>query len=308
MNGLKERLVDMNNEPLVSIMMPAYNAEKGIAYSICSVLAQTYKNWELIIVDDGSTDNTASVIKSFSDERVKLFQFERNKGRGAARQKCLSECKGQFYAMLDADDWIFPDKLQRQVAALTSNTDIALVSSGMSITDGENVVIGKRQVVHEGVSVSLPYRTLGIPHGPCMFRAELAEGFTYDIKFKLAQDVDFLRRISNGNSYLLTNDLHYVYSEIDSVKLGKIIRGYLFNAKGYLKFYRDYPLKCGLLKPAFELLKIPYILVKHTILGSRKVLLSRSTAITDSDLSEYLKNREVVDGKYQEWIHKEKAL
>ncbi|MEF1246285.1 glycosyltransferase family 2 protein [Vibrio owensii] len=298
----------MNNEPLVSIMMPAYNAEKGIAYSICSVLAQTYNNWELIIVDDGSTDNTASVIKSFSDGRIKLFQFEHNKGRGAARQKCLSECKGQFYAMLDADDWIFPDKLQSQVVALKSNKDISLVSSGMSITDGENVVIGKRQVAHEGVNMSLPYRTLGIPHGPCMFRAELAEGFTYDIKFKLAQDIDFLRRISNGNCYLLTNDIFYVYSEIDSVKLGKIIRGYLFNARGYLKFYKDYPLMCGFFKPALELLKIPYIFVKHTIIGSRRVLLSRSLAITDKDLSEYYKNKEIVDGKYQEWIHKESAL
>ncbi|OCH66538.1 hypothetical protein A6E00_12395 [Vibrio diabolicus] len=298
----------MKYEPLISIMMPAYNAEKGIAYSICSVLSQTYKNWELIIVDDGSTDKTASIIKSFSDKRIKLYQFKENQGRGAARKKCLSECKGDFYAMLDADDWIFPDKLKRQVEIMNENQDISLVSSGMSITDGENLIIGKRQLNSEEVHESAPYKTIGIPHGPCMFRSEIANDYTYDVNFKLAQDVDFLRHISNGKKYLVTKDIHYVYSEIDSVKLSKVIKGYIYNARSYLKFSYKYPFKCGFIKPASELFKIPYILAKFMLLGRRKTLLSRSIPINQSDLTNYLNNKKIIDDEYSRWKCREKIF
>jgi len=109
----------MHNNPLsilVSIIMPTYNCARFIAQSIESVLAQTYTNWELLIVDDCSTDNTSSVVQPYlNDPRIHYSILERNSGAAVARNAALTEAKGQYIAFLDSDDtWTF-NKLQLQI-------------------------------------------------------------------------------------------------------------------------------------------------------------------------------------------------
>lgn len=107
---------------LVSIIMPSYNTAKFISGSIGSVLAQTYSDWELIIVDDCSTDNTDEVVKSFlSDSRIKYIKNEKNSGAAVSRNRALREAKGKWIAFLDSDDLWMPDKLQKQIAFMQSN-------------------------------------------------------------------------------------------------------------------------------------------------------------------------------------------
>lgn len=107
----------MQDSPLVSIVMPVYNSAPFICSSIRSVLAQTCKNWELLIVDDASVDETVSVIEEFSskDPRIKLFQNSINRGAGAARNIAIEEARGDFIAFLDADDLWLPEKLEVQL-------------------------------------------------------------------------------------------------------------------------------------------------------------------------------------------------
>lgn len=100
---------------LVSIVMPSYNTEKYIAESIKSVLVQTYKNWELLIIDDCSTDNTDEVVASFHDERIRYFKNEINSGAAISRNRALREAKGKWIAFLDSDDLWFPQKLELQI-------------------------------------------------------------------------------------------------------------------------------------------------------------------------------------------------
>ena len=95
---------------LVSVMMPAYNAENYIEAAVKSVLAQSYDHWELIVVDDGSTDGTASVVAEFDDPRIKLFK-QSNGGESAARNTAIRQMQGEFVAFLDADDMYLPDHL-----------------------------------------------------------------------------------------------------------------------------------------------------------------------------------------------------
>tara|TARA_Y100000588_G_scaffold269311_1_gene284661 strand:- start:8172 stop:8918 length:747 start_codon:yes stop_codon:yes gene_type:complete len=104
-------------EPLVSIIMPAYNSEKYIAKSIESVIAQTYKNWELLITDDRSSDSTQKIVKEYcaTDERVKLFVNKENGGAGAARNNSITHAKGRYIAFLDSDDLWHPAKLEKQI-------------------------------------------------------------------------------------------------------------------------------------------------------------------------------------------------
>lgn len=106
-----------------SIIMPNYNCEKFIAETINSVLAQTYDDWELIIVDDCSTDDSVKIIKEFceKDERIKLFVQEKNQGGAAARNLALREATGKWIAFLDSDDLWLPEKLEKQLSAMVSN-------------------------------------------------------------------------------------------------------------------------------------------------------------------------------------------
>ena len=107
---------------LVSIIMPSYNTATYIAASIKSVLAQTYANWELLIVDDCSTDNTDEIVKPFlADKRIKYLKNEQNSGAAITRNRALREAKGEWIAFLDSDDLWHPQKLEKQLTFMITN-------------------------------------------------------------------------------------------------------------------------------------------------------------------------------------------
>lgn len=110
-------------EKLVSIIMPTYNCGRFIADSIKSVQAQTYKNWELLIVDDCSLDNTLDIVKKIqiTDKRIRLFQNKDNSGAAVSRNVALKEAKGRWIAFLDSDDLWEPLKLERQIKFMEDN-------------------------------------------------------------------------------------------------------------------------------------------------------------------------------------------
>ena len=102
--------------------MPSYNTAEYIGESIKSVVNQTYTDWELIIVDDRSTDNTDDAVAPFlSDARIKYFKNEKNSGAAVSRNKALREAKGKWIAFLDSDDLWLPEKLEKQIAFMEEN-------------------------------------------------------------------------------------------------------------------------------------------------------------------------------------------
>ena len=101
--------------------MPSWNTAKYIAESITSVLNQTYDNWELLIVDDNSTDDTEAIVKQFKDKRIKYFKNKKNSGAAFSRNFALREAKGEWIAFLDSDDLWTPDKLEKQIAFMKEN-------------------------------------------------------------------------------------------------------------------------------------------------------------------------------------------
>lgn len=107
--------------PLVTVSMPAFNSERYIAEAIESILAQNYKNFELIIVDDGSTDQTREIVERYSDPRIVKIFSDQNRGLITTRNLIASIAKGKYLALLDADDRAFPERLQLQVDFLESN-------------------------------------------------------------------------------------------------------------------------------------------------------------------------------------------
>jgi glycosyltransferase involved in cell wall biosynthesis len=108
----------MGAAPLVSVIMPAYNAEKYIQEAIDSILNQSHPNLELLIFDDGSSDSTRKIIDSYSDERIKKIFVDKNSGVVAARNHCIDLAQGQYIALMDADDIASQDRLTKQLALL----------------------------------------------------------------------------------------------------------------------------------------------------------------------------------------------
>lgn len=121
--------------PLVSVVMPSYNHAKFVGFAIDSVLEQTYTNWELIITDDGSSDDSPLVINKYNDERIHKFFFSENKGAAVAVRNCLERVRGKYIALLNSDDSWNKDKLQKQVTFLESNPQFAAVFSNVQFVN-----------------------------------------------------------------------------------------------------------------------------------------------------------------------------
>jgi len=123
------------NMPLVSIVTPCYNCEKYIVEAIQSVLAQTYQNWEMLIVDDCSKDNSIEIVENFAkkDSRIKIVKLEQNSGAAIARNKAIELSQGEYLAFLDSDDLWFPPKLEKQLQFMLDN------NSDFSFTKYEHI-------------------------------------------------------------------------------------------------------------------------------------------------------------------------
>lgn len=116
-------------QPKVSVLMPVYNAQKYLKDTIDSILQQTFDNFELLIINDASADNSEKIIKSFTDKRIKYYQNEKNLGISATRNKLMDLAQGEYLAIIDNDDICLPERFAKQVKFLDKNADISVVGS-----------------------------------------------------------------------------------------------------------------------------------------------------------------------------------
>lgn len=132
----------IDKSPLVSVIMPAYNSEKFIIEAINSVVSQTLTDWELLVIDDGSTDDTQRIVADFAekDSRIQFLVNEANMGVAKTRNKGLAVCRGQYVALLDSDDYYKPDMLQKMVdCARRTTADIVYCSYELIDEQGKKV-------------------------------------------------------------------------------------------------------------------------------------------------------------------------
>ncbi len=238
----------MGVAPLVSIMMPCFDAESTLPMALASLQAQTHENWEAVVVDDGSTDGTRELLRRFGDARLRVERFESNRGRGAARQRCLEMAKGEFLAFLDADDWLFPEKLATQVSLMHAHPDIAVVSGGCVITDGVGDPIG---LFHPGLRPGQSFTIGELKHPgrpplsfpPCMVRMSAARGARFNPEFRRSQDSDFLIQVMLGRRYGVSSDLVYAYSQAQAANLEKTLEGYHYRLRCYRQYTGRFPVR-----------------------------------------------------------------
>ena len=147
----------------VSIIMPNYNCEKFLSETIDSVISQTYADWELLIVDDCSTDNSVEVIKSYceKDSRIKLFVNDKNSGAAASRNWALREATGKWIAFLDSDDLWLPEKLKKQLAFMVENGYSFSFTKYRQIDEDSNslgqIVVGPKKISRKNLKYCCCY-------------------------------------------------------------------------------------------------------------------------------------------------------
>ncbi|WP_434222130.1 glycosyltransferase family 2 protein [Limnospira platensis CENA597] len=187
--------------PRISVVMPAYNCEQYIAEAIDSVLAQTETDYEIIVVDDGSQDQTRSVVATYHSQVRYVYQH--NQGVSVARNHGLSLARGEFITFLDADDYFFPDTLRSQLAVFDADPELAIVHSGWRRVNqtGEMLIdVQPWEMVAElNLENWLRWKPLGTM-GTLMFRRQALQtvgGFEPGLAH--AEDVDLiLRLVSSG--------------------------------------------------------------------------------------------------------------
>jgi hypothetical protein len=135
--------------PTVSVIMPVYNVEDYVADAISSVLAQTYDDFELVIVDDGGSDGSMSICRSFDDPRIRI-RSQANRGLAGARNTGIAAARGRYIALLDSDDLFAPDKLARHVAHLDANPDVGASFAGAELINQFGRRLGIFQVPKRG--------------------------------------------------------------------------------------------------------------------------------------------------------------
>jgi teichuronic acid biosynthesis glycosyltransferase TuaG len=256
-------MIDNNNNPLVSIITPCYNADKFIAETIESVLSQTYQNWEMLICDDCSTDNSVEIIRAYADKdsRIKLFKTPHNTGTPAEpRNIAIDNAKGYCVAFLDADDVWLPNKLETEVGFML-NGNYEMVYSNYEKISWEGKRSGRVVIAPKTATYNDMVKSCVVP--ACittMIKRELVG----DIRFKTMPKEDYafwLKVFRQGFTAYNTNTLQGLYRQTQNSRSSnkfKLISAQwnvLRDEEGLNFFYALYCLSVFLVKGYIKYLK-----------------------------------------------------
>jgi len=193
----------LTEPPLVSVLMPVYNVEAFLGEALESVLAQTYSRFELVVVDDGSTDGSWAIAAAAAarDTRVRLLRNEHNRGIVATRNRAFAEADkaSRYFAIMDSDDISLPERLAHQVAFLEAHPDHALVGGANLIIDEHGTEVGRRMYPcsHEAITAVITrYNPISQPT-VMIRRSALSAVGTYDPRYPRCEDYDLWLRLAS---------------------------------------------------------------------------------------------------------------
>ena len=199
--------------PLISVVIPVYNGERTIQETLRSVLRQTLANFEILVINDGSTDRTARVVASLDDPRIRLLNFA-NGGLAVSRNRGIARASGQFIAFLDADDLWTPDKLESQYRALVDHPECAVAYSLTHYIDeaGHHKGICSGYIANGNVYDDfLKFNFLGSGSNPLIRREALSEVGDFDPAFNPAEDWDMYLRLARRFPFICVPEFQILY-------------------------------------------------------------------------------------------------
>lgn len=202
------------DNPLITIGLPSYNAEKTIAATICSILSQTYDNWELLIIDDGSIDATINVAKGFHDSRINILFDGENKGISIRLNQAINMAKGKYFCRMDADDISFPTRLEKQVGFLEEHSNVDIVASSVVIFRDDGSLAGVVEVHTDHNSICKhPWRGFYFPHPSWMGKVEWFKYHLYTSNANGAEDQLLLYSTFRNSQFAGITDVLVAYRE-----------------------------------------------------------------------------------------------
>ncbi len=240
----------MHNAPLISVIIPAYNAERTILETITSVQEQTFSNFEMIVINDGSSDRTLELLHNVADRRLKIFSSE-NGGVCAARNRGISHTTGEFIAFLDADDLWTPDKLEAQLIALQQYPEAGVAYSWTYFMDeqGESLSPGEPTFFEGNVCAQLLVNNFLASGSNPLIRSQIIKSVgEFDPVFPHCADWDYWLRLAACCSFVVVPKHQILYrqssggmsSKIDGIEKQQILM--------FEKVYRAVPQELQYLK------------------------------------------------------------
>lgn len=230
------------NKPLVSVLMPAYNAEDYIGDAIGSILNQTYENFEFLIVDDCSTDTTNRIIKRYAkkDKRIKLIKNKVNLNVALSLNSGLKVCKGKYVVRMDSDDWSYPERIEKQVNFMEDNLDVAVSGGATLVCDEKLQPLGVRYYPLENSEIrECILRLNPIPHPASIWRKEVLLKTKFYPRVAKAEDYALILELSSFSKLANIADILLKFRvHTKSVSNSSIIQQqkaslYLFNKAVY---------------------------------------------------------------------------
>jgi len=182
--------------PKVSVIMPVFNREKYVADAVNSILTQTFTEFEFIIINDGSTDSTFDILKSFDDKRITLIRSKENQGNYTARNKGMEKATGKYICVMDSDDMALPHRIQKQFDFMESNTRFGLCGSFVKIIDSDEIVSAPED--YDEIKV-WSMSNIMFRHPTVFIRNEFLKKYKlkYNDTYRYAADYDFLVRATH---------------------------------------------------------------------------------------------------------------
>jgi glycosyltransferase involved in cell wall biosynthesis len=211
--------------PLISIGMPAFNCERTLEVAIRSVLGQSYENWELLIVEDGSSDRTLEVAGSFADPRISVLFDHSHKGLVPRLNQAVATSHGEYFARMDADDVAYPERLERQVEYLQQHPEVDLLGCPMLMFKKDGVPFGCRPMPENHDEICRqPSSGFRIAHATLMGRVSWFRAHPYAPGAPRAEDYDLFLRSYTTSRFACLREILYGCRE-DRLLLRKILVG-----------------------------------------------------------------------------------
>ena len=224
----------------ISIGIPFYNADRYLLGAIKSVFAQTYTDWELILVDDGSTDKSLAIAESINDPRVSVYSDGQNKKLATRLNEITILAKYDFIARMDADDLMSPTRLEKQLKILNNNPLVDLVTTGLFSVSDELKPLGVRWHHNNKITFDelLHKKSCGVVHAAILGRKEWFLRNPYDQNLSISQDYGLWIKSSFNNDFniFLIQEPLYYYREEGSINPEKVLLAYKYERQLYKKY------------------------------------------------------------------------
>jgi len=231
--------------PKITVTMPVYNGEKYLREAIDSILNQTYDDFELLIINDGSTDGSFEIMKSYNDPRIRILQNETNLGLVVTRNRGISNARGEYIAILDCDDIAYPNRLAEQVTFMDTHPEFSMIGSGVEIIDksgNSNGNIWQYDAPAATIPSILLFHNYFV-QSSMFIRKKCLPEVCYRTTYAPAEDYDLWVRMASGskvwnlpqilNKYREhIESISFVKAELQEKCVNQIIMEYLLNSLG----------------------------------------------------------------------------